>query len=338
MSAVCPPLCQLHQPRQSTEYDTIMMALKPSFAAVAGCTGLSILLAASYSQYCQRPLAPLQSSYTTGSKVMAHYKSDLRNKTFIVTGSTSGLGLETARVLFLEGDARVILAVRDLKAGSALVASLTAAYAASPNAGRGGSVSCSHLDLSSLVSVRSFAASFLQGGSSLSGLVNNGGVFQLPGPTPDGHQNVWQTNYLSHALLTDLLLPAASKSFRIVNVSSKLHRMVGGGGLAARLPPPPSGGGSYGDYALSKACQVAQTFCLERTFAAEAAEGGGGGEEDGLRGRARARQHGDHEAVVELGSLSQLPSLDSDHQDRAAGSELHYLLPRRDGPRRGGLL
>jgi NAD(P)-dependent dehydrogenase (short-subunit alcohol dehydrogenase family) len=224
-------------------------------AAVA--TGVVILLAASYRHCCRKraSVSSLQSSYTTGSQVLAYYKSDLRGKTFIVTGATGGLGFETARLLLFEGHANVILAVRDMAAGSTQASSWQGQYKA--DAGNaGGSVSCLYLDLASLASVRAFALSFLSLSVPLSGLVNNGGVFQLHGSTSDGFQSVFQTNYLSHALLTSLLLPSSTSSFRVVNVSSKLHRMVNGSSLADRFPPPADQGASYYDYAFSKACQV----------------------------------------------------------------------------------
>lgn len=222
---------------------------------------------------------------------MSHYNSDLRGKTYIVTGATSGLGLETARLLFFEGHAHVLLAVRDLRSASDLILSWRAAYVAAqppppPDGSEArslGSVSCAHLDLASLASVRSFAEDFLASGVSLSGLVNNGGVFQLPGATADGFQNVFQTNYLSHALLTELLLPASTSDFRVVNVSSKLHNLVGKSSLSDRMPPPPGAGAGYGDYAFSKACQVAHAFELERVFKLEAVARGGGGVQSGRR-------------------------------------------------------
>src|SRR5262249_55536801 len=58
-------------------------------------------------------------------------------------------------------------------------------------------------------------------------LVNNAGIAEkVRGVTADGHERTWQTNFLSHFLLTLLLLPAlkAAPRPRIVNVSSEGHR------------------------------------------------------------------------------------------------------------------
>ncbi len=129
-----------------------------------------------------------------------------------------------------------------------------------------GKISCQKLDLSSLQSVREFASEFIKSGRILEGLVNNAGIFQVKGPSSDGYQNVWQTNYLSHAYLTELLLPVSSETFRVVNVSSKLHHLAGAYPLSPNVPPPSDAGDSYFDYAFSKACQVSHVMELERRF------------------------------------------------------------------------
>jgi WW domain-containing oxidoreductase len=192
---------------------------------------------------------------------------------FIVTGGSCGLGFETARTLF-RGGAHVILAVRDLSAGLAAAEKMRR-----ESNSICGLVECVHLDLSSLASVRRFAGELLASGRTLHGLVNNAGVFQLAGTTTDGFQTVWQTNAMAPALLTELLLPAASDDFRVVNVSSLLHKMCRGS-IADRCPPT-ADGSTYADYALSKACQISHasqlnslfgnspSTCLRRAYAVE---------------------------------------------------------------------
>lgn len=67
------------------------------------------------------------------------------------------------------------------------------------------------LDLSSLQSVRQFAASFRARGLPLHVLVNNAGIFAMSAArqaTPDGFEAHLGTNHLGHFLLTLLLLPA----------------------------------------------------------------------------------------------------------------------------------
>lgn len=124
----------------------------------------------------------------------------LEDYTAIITGGTSGLGMETARVLVKRG-ARVILAIRNLNLGEAVKAEF---LKETP----GARVLLMHLDLSDLISVRNFAAEFKDSKLSLNILVNNGGIALCKGPknTPDGLELMFATNFLGHFLLTNLLL------------------------------------------------------------------------------------------------------------------------------------
>jgi NAD(P)-dependent dehydrogenase (short-subunit alcohol dehydrogenase family) len=134
---------------------------------------------------------------------------DLAGRTAIVTGASSGIGLETARALAAHG-ARVVLAVRDEARGAA---------AASALPGPGPS-EVRLLDLASLDSVRAFARDW-SGPVDL--LINNAGVMIPPlSRTPDGFERQFGTNHLGHFALTNLLLPSISG--RVVTVSSNAHR------------------------------------------------------------------------------------------------------------------
>ena len=89
-----------------------------------------------------------------------------------------------------------------------------------------------HCDLASLGSVRQFAARMLETESRVDILVNCAGV-KDPGPasalTGDGFEFQLGVNYISHFLLTWLLLPVikrAGPGARIVNVSCPHHRDV----------------------------------------------------------------------------------------------------------------
>lgn len=144
----------------------------------------------------------------------------LNGRTAIVTGATSGLGLETAKALAFHG-ADVTLAVRDTPRGEDLAARIRYELP-------GMRVSVGRLDLADLASVRAFAAGWLDahpGGLDL--LVNNAGVMALPRrETADGFEMQLGTNHLGHFALTGLLLPAFvdRAGARVVTVSSGLHR------------------------------------------------------------------------------------------------------------------
>lgn len=141
---------------------------------------------------------------------------DLSGRTVVVTGATSGLGLETARVLSGAG-AHVVMTARDEAKRAEAVAAV---------AGEGRSVEAGVLDLTSLESVRAFAAWLLDRHERVDLLVNNAGVMATPlGRTADGFEMQFGTNHLGHFLLTNLLAPALLRGApaRVVNLSSAGH-------------------------------------------------------------------------------------------------------------------
>ena len=141
----------------------------------------------------------------------------MTGKTVLVTGATSGIGLETARAL-AELGARVVVGARDLVRGQAVVDELVRA---------GGEAELLPIDLSSFASVREAARRLTERHPRLDVLVNNAGtVLRRRALSPDGHEVTWQTNFLGAFLLTRLLLPALEKAPgpRVVNVASDAHR------------------------------------------------------------------------------------------------------------------
>jgi NAD(P)-dependent dehydrogenase (short-subunit alcohol dehydrogenase family) len=144
---------------------------------------------------------------------------DQSGKGFVVTGANSGIGLSAARMLAEKG-ATVVLACRDTKKGEEAAASIRAA---APSA----QVQVMALDLSSLASVRAFAAAVTDKHPSLDGLINNAGVMAIPRrTTAEGFEMQLGTNHLGHFALTALLLDALERAPapRVVNVSSGVHK------------------------------------------------------------------------------------------------------------------
>jgi NAD(P)-dependent dehydrogenase (short-subunit alcohol dehydrogenase family) len=140
---------------------------------------------------------------------------DLSGRRVIVTGGSSGIGVETARALASAG-ADVTLAVRDTDAGNRTAADIAATTGHAVQVGR--------LDLADLASVAAFTASW---SGPLDLLVNNAGVMALPTLqlTGDGWELQFATNHLGHfALATGLheALTAAGDA-RIVSLSSRGH-------------------------------------------------------------------------------------------------------------------
>ena len=146
--------------------------------------------------------------------------SDQKGKVVIVTGSSSGLGYETAKVL-ANKNATVIVAVRNEAKGNAAVESIKVE---NPNT----DIQVMLLDLSNLESIHKFAENFKKKFNKLDLLINNAGVMNPPyTKTKDGFELQFGTNHLGHFALTGLLIDLIKKtrSSRIVNVSSTAHKI-----------------------------------------------------------------------------------------------------------------
>lgn len=153
---------------------------------------------------------------TTAAEIVA--KVDLHGKRAVVTGASSGIGVETARALASTG-AEVTLAVRNLEAGRKVadeVAEKLPSGAAGPQV--------APLDLADPASVAGFVSSW---SGPLHILVNNAGVMALPKltRTPAGYEMQFATNHLGHFALTSGLHRwlAAADGARVVAVSSIGH-------------------------------------------------------------------------------------------------------------------
>ena len=113
------------------------------------------------------PQHPIGSGFgveTTAAEVLRGI--DLSNKTAIVTGGYSGIGLETTRTLLSAG-AKVVVPARDLSKA-------TSALAAMPGA------ITDTLDLMDPSSIDAFASRFVGSGRALHFLVNNAGIMANP--------------------------------------------------------------------------------------------------------------------------------------------------------------
>lgn len=141
----------------------------------------------------------------------------------IVTGGSRGLGFEVVQML-LELDMEVIIACRTPSAGEKAILKIKESGVDT------GKAKVYKLDNASLESVRQFAAEIKKDYKQIHILINNAGVMFCPyKETEDGFEEQWSVNYLSHFLLTALLLPllktggTPEKSARIVNVTSCAH-------------------------------------------------------------------------------------------------------------------
>jgi NAD(P)-dependent dehydrogenase (short-subunit alcohol dehydrogenase family) len=151
---------------------------------------------------------------------------DLSGKTALVTGATSGLGLETARVLALRG-AHVILTGRTREKATAAIAALTALGIRAP-------LTPVALELTDFQSVAACAAEVAALGTALDMLICNAGIMALPAlEQVGGLEKQFVTNHLGHFVLVQRLLPqvlAAAQS-RVVVLSSRGYRWAPEAGI-----------------------------------------------------------------------------------------------------------
>ena len=144
---------------------------------------------------------------------------EIGGKRVLVTGATSGIGLEAARRLAARG-ADVVLVGRDAAKTARCVDAVRADA-------RGGKVSSLLCDFSRQSDIRRLADEVLRTFDRLDVLVNNAGtVFKQRTVTADGIEATFAVNHLGYFLLTQLLLDRIVRSApaRIVNVASIGHR------------------------------------------------------------------------------------------------------------------
>ncbi|KAL9473935.1 hypothetical protein ACSS6W_008315 [Trichoderma asperelloides] len=193
----------------------------------------------------------------------------LKSKVIVVTGVSSGLGIETVRALSTTG-ASLYLTARDLtKAKNALDGIFEPSR-----------MKLVEMDQTSLKSIRAAAKTILADTDKISILINNAGVMAIPDLqlTQDGHEMQFGVNHLSHFLFFQLLKPAllagSTPEFasRVVNVSSSSHRAHGI--LASDNYDFQKGGyDRWVSYAQSKTANIYMANQIERLYGARGLHG-----------------------------------------------------------------
>jgi protochlorophyllide reductase len=160
-----------------------------------------------------------------------------QKSTVVITGASSGVGLQAARALAQTGNWYVVMACRDL----------TKAEKAAQEVGmKWENYTVMHLDLSSLASVRDFVSKFRANGRSLEALVCNAAVYlplqKEPLRSTDGYELSVATNHLGHFLLCNLMLddlmrsPAQDRRLVILGTVTANPKELGG---KIPIPAPP---------------------------------------------------------------------------------------------------
>ncbi|KAH9624566.1 hypothetical protein KSS87_000720 [Heliosperma pusillum] len=141
-------------------------------------------------------------SKSTADQVTQHCSSP-SILTAIVTGATSGIGVDTARVLAKRG-VRVVIPARNLKKGNEVKEII---LRETPEA----EIIILEIDLSSMASICRFCSEFLSLGLPLNILINNGGVFsQKLEFSEDKIEITMATNYFDRMDANGLFLSSAT--------------------------------------------------------------------------------------------------------------------------------
>jgi len=204
------------------------------------------------------------------------------DRTAVITGGNSGLGLECARALLQQQPAwHVVIASRNRERSEAAVADLR-------GSGGTGTVDARALDLGSLADVRRFADTLLadlRGAAlpPLRALVCNAGLqFTHRTASADGFEATFAVNHLGHYLLTHRLVGALVPPARIVFVGSGTHDPAERTGMphpnyrGARALADAAADGGDADpgrfgrraYTTSKLCNVLFAYELSRRLRA----------------------------------------------------------------------
>lgn len=142
----------------------------------------------------------------------------MSRRTYVVTGASNGIGLETSRALASQG-AKVLLMTRTAEKGESAMHDILSTH---PEADIENFVA----DMSLLGDIREAAGEMLDRHPVIDGLINNVGTWMSDYViTKEGIETVFATNHLSYFLMSHLLYPALRKADdgRIVNVASNAH-------------------------------------------------------------------------------------------------------------------
>lgn len=181
--------------------------------------------------------------------------TSLRGKNVLITGCSSGIGWETARVLSMRG-ARVLAAARSLEKGQEVCSRLV---------GPSVPLGC---DLADPRSVRACAAAVRSLGPRLDAVVCNAGIMALPRlETAYGVELQLFTNHVGHFLLVTSLLSELSEDARVVVLSSDMHRRAPARGIELDNLDGAKGYRPWRAYGQSKLANLLFAKQLARRFA-----------------------------------------------------------------------
>lgn len=169
---------------------------------------------------------------------------DLRGRTILVTGSNSGLGLETLRVLAIRGARLLATARTEQKAGAAC-------------SGIGGEITPLACELADPVSVRACVEAVKKSGAKLDAIICNAGIMALPKlEQAFGYELQFFTNHIGHFILVTGLLTELSQAGRVVVLSSGAHAAAPKSGIEFDNLSGEKGYNAWAAYGQSKLANI----------------------------------------------------------------------------------
>ena len=149
-------------------------------------------------------------------------------KTILITGSTDGIGLETAKMLVSQGH-HVLIHGRNptkIEAAKKILSDLNAE----------GSIESYQADLSDLLAVNDLAEAVTKKHKKIDVLINNAGILKTSEPiTEDGLDIRFVVNTIAPYLLTQKLLPLMDSNARVISLSSAAQAPVNPEALAGKI-------------------------------------------------------------------------------------------------------
>ena len=143
----------------------------------------------------------------------------MTKKIILITGSTDGIGLETAKKVVSLGH-RVLLHGRSAEKLKEVLRTLSSQF-------EGASIEAYVADLSRMSDVEGLAQAVISKHAKLDILINNAGVFATSEPlTPEGIDVRFTVNTLAPFLLVQRLLPIMDVDGRVINLSSAAQSRV----------------------------------------------------------------------------------------------------------------
>jgi WW domain-containing oxidoreductase len=179
----------------------------------------------------------------------------LQGKTILLTGCTSGLGLETLRVLSKRGATVLGTARTEEKARASCAASGAGAVP----------LAC---ELSDPASVLACVASVRRAGHRLDAIICNAGIMALPkAEQVHGLELQFLTNHIGHFILVTGLIDRLAEDGRVVMLSSAAHSMAPPEGIRFDDLAGATGYTAWGHYGQSKLANLLFAKELARRFA-----------------------------------------------------------------------